>query len=77
VGNIASFAAQISATACVFNQRRTALIMAQQNKSVKPSHLKNFAAVPNGILHWQAKYPAVVVNFIINKQTICSYQAKK
>jgi hypothetical protein len=49
---IASFAAQISAAACVFNQRRTVLIMEQQNKSSKIPEiiLKKSAQVGAGIV---------------------------
>jgi hypothetical protein len=80
---IASFAALISAAACVFNQRRIALIMEQQNKSSKAPEIKpkksaqvgafkNFTAVNQQRSPAQVKYSAVVVNFSSSKQTGCS-----
>jgi hypothetical protein len=37
---MASFSAPVSAAACAFDQRRTALVMEQQNKSSKAIALK-------------------------------------
>jgi hypothetical protein len=50
VGSIALFAAPISAT-CVFNQRRTAPVMEQQNKSSKAPEIipKKSAQIRAGI----------------------------